>query len=192
MFAYCGNNPVTGFDPTGQFGWFLAANAVIGAVVGATSQIVTNVLTGNDDIFSGVVGAAVGGAVYNVVGVVSGGNLLAASAAGAAAEAVINEVGAYLSGDKELNVSNVLGSGSNIVVQTASNTLTALVTGNIASNLVKINSGWFKPQQFVSSFTGKYATKVWQQTAVQGALVTGLNTVKNWLGKLDREVTVHD
>ena len=87
MFAYCNNNPIILTDPNGDFGWFTLANAVFGAAVGVVSQITTNILTNQDNIFSGVAGAAVGGAVYNVVALTTG-SLVAASTAGAAAEAV--------------------------------------------------------------------------------------------------------
>ena len=183
MFAYCNNNPVVLSDPTGEFGWFTVANAVIGAVIGAATQIVTNILTKEENVFKGVVGAAVGGAVYNVVAL-STGNLVMASTAGAAAEAITNEVGSYLTGEKELTGENVMGSVANVVCKTAEGAITAAVTGKVASNIIKTNAGWFQPKKFVSSFTGKYATKIWQQTAVQGGLTVAYNTAKDKLGLL--------
>ena len=178
MFAYCRNNPINLADPSGEFGWFTVANAVIGAVVGTVSQIATNFASGNDDLFEGVVGAAVGGAVYNVVALTTG-SLPAASAAGAAAEAITNEIGSYMTGEKEVSFNNIMGSAANVVCKTAENAITAAITGKIASTIIKTNSGWFQPKKFVSSFIGKYATKIWQQTAVQGALTTFYNTAKN-------------
>ena len=184
MFAYCNNNPIILTDPNGDFGWFTLANAVFGAAVGVVSQITTNILTNQDNIFSGVAGAAVGGAVYNVVALTTG-SLVAASTAGAAAEAVTNEVGSYLTGKKDLTASNLMNSVSNIACKTGENAITAAITGKIASSLVKTNSGWFQPKKFISSFTGKYATKVLSQTATQGALTTAYNTVKAELRLVD-------
>lgn len=184
MFAYCNNNPVILTDPYGEFGWFTIANAVIGAVVGAATQIATNILTKQENVFAGVVGAAAGGAVYNVVALTTG-SLSAASAAGSATEALVNEAGSYLTGQKKLTADNLMNSAANVVCKTAENTITAAVTGKIASGVVKTNSGWFQPKKFVSSFTGKYAKKIWGQTAAQGALTTTYNTIKAGLKLLD-------
>lgn len=70
MFAYCGNNPVNQIDKDGETGVFIAANFVIGAVVGAVGQITTNLLTGSN-WYDGVLGAAIGGGVYNTVALVA-------------------------------------------------------------------------------------------------------------------------
>ena len=41
-FAYCGNNPINRFDPTGEFGiWGAVVGGLIGAVAGAISSAVT-------------------------------------------------------------------------------------------------------------------------------------------------------
>ena len=61
MFAYCGNNPISRTDSSGKF-WNIAAGAFIGGIIGAATQIVTNIVTGND-WNSGVVLAASAGAV---------------------------------------------------------------------------------------------------------------------------------
>ena len=177
MFAYCNNNPVLLSDPTGEFGWFTVANAAIGAVVGAASQITVNILNKEKNIFSGVAGAAIGGAVYNVVALATG-SLIAASAAGSAAEAITNEVGSYLTGDKQLTGNNIMNSVANVACRTAENTITAAATGKVASNIVKTNKGWFKPKKIASSFTGKYARKIWKQTAIQGVFTTTYNALK--------------
>lgn len=44
------------------------------------------------------------------------------------------------------------------------------MTGKIANEIVPINSGWFKPQKFKSSFVGKYAVKSELQTLIQSIL----------------------
>lgn len=186
MFAYCNNNPVILSDPLGEFGWFTIANAVIGAVVGAATQITTNFLTGQENVFAGVAGAALGGAAYNVVALATG-SLVAASAAGSAVEAATNEVGSYLTGKKKLTAENIMNSAANVVCRTAENTITAAITGKVASRVVKTNSGWFQPKKLISSFTGKYAKKVWGQTATQGALTATYNVIKAGLKSLDME-----
>ena len=183
MFAYCGNNPIARKDDNGE-SWFIVAGAVFGAVVGAVTQIVTNVATGNtDDVFEGVLGAALGGAVYNVVSMTTG-NLALASIAGSAVEATTNEVVSYVTGEKKFTAQNVASSVANVAVSTGTGAITAGITGQLSSKIIKINSGWFKPQKFVSSFAGKYAQKVLTQTAVQGGLIAGFNTIKHWSAQL--------
>ena len=188
-FAYCNNNPVAYADFTGGFAWFVAANAFIGAAIGAVTQVTANVLSGNNQLlgeksmFKGVVGASLGGAVFNVVSLTTG-NLVAASAAGAATEAIVNEAGAYVSGKKRITASNLASSTANVVTTTVTNSMTAVVTGKIASNLVKTNSGWFQPRKFISSFTGKYARRIWKQTAVQGAMTAAYNITKTFTNYL--------
>jgi len=183
MYAYCNNNPVISTDPNGEFAWFTAANFAIGAVVGAATQITANLLTGNtslmgeNSMFKGVVGAALGGGVYNVVGLATG-SIAAASAAGSATEAVVNEIGTYFGSGKKLTFRNVASSAANVVTTTVTNSLTAAVTGKISTRLIKTNNGWFKPKKFISSFTGKYAKKIWGQTAAQGAMTAGYNIAK--------------
>ena len=61
MFAYCGNNPVSRKDDSGE-GWHIVAGAVFGAAVGMATQIATNLATGKKgkDAFDGIVGAALG------------------------------------------------------------------------------------------------------------------------------------
>ena len=44
MFAYCGNNPVTGYDPTGEWDWggFLVGLAIaVASVVAVAVSVVT-------------------------------------------------------------------------------------------------------------------------------------------------------
>ena len=72
LFAYCMNNPSNRYDNGGTFS-FLLAVAIVGAVIGAVSQMVTNVRTGNE-WHEGVA---------------------------AASEAIVNEAGTYFTDDKK-------------------------------------------------------------------------------------------
>lgn len=183
MFAYCNNNPVLYADSTGEFGWFTLAAAAIGAVIGAATQIVTNIATG-EEWYSGVVGAAVGGAVYNAVAITTG-SLVAASAASTAAESVTNEVISYVSGEKEFNAENVAKSLVHVATDVAVNTVVTAATGKLAEKVVKINKGWFKPKKLISSFTGKYAQRVWKQTGVQGGALCIVKSIQGWARAAD-------
>ena len=61
MFAYCGNNPVTRVDEEGDF-WNIVAGAVIGGVISAVSQIVSNIVDEDAEWYDGLVLATVTGA----------------------------------------------------------------------------------------------------------------------------------
>ena len=183
MFAYCKNNPVSMSDPTGEFGWLTLASALIGAAIGAVTQIATNIATG-EKWYDGVVGAAVGGAVYNVVALTTG-SVVAAAAASTAAESFTNEVISYATGEKELTGKNVLNSLTNVASDVATNVVMTAATGKLAEKVVKINKGWFKPKKLVSSFTGKYARRIWEQTAVQGGALFATKTGQHFLRETD-------
>ena len=176
MFAYCNNSPVNKIDPSGEAGWFVAANAIYGAAVGIITQISANVISGTA-WHSGILGAATGGATYNVVALTTG-NIALASASGSAVEAITNEALNYVTGEKEVTTENVLSSAANIACTTAENAVTASITGNIASKIVHTNSKWFQPQKMASSFTGNYGMRVFFQTAIQGELTMFFNSIK--------------
>ena len=183
LFAYCGNNPVTRSDDSGQC-WWVAAGAIIGGIVGFTTKVTSNVITGND-WNEGVIGATVGGAVYGGV-LAATGNVAAAGFASAAAEVVVNELISYTpvaeyngTTQKEVTTENIVGSVASVIVDTVGNGTVSTVTGKVAGMLVPTNNGWFKPQKMASSFFGKYAIKSQLQTYVQSALLIGVEFIKD-------------
>ena len=72
MFAYCGNNPVSRADDSGEF-WHLVIGGIIGGVIGAVSAAVSG-----GDVVDVLIGAAAG----------AGGGVLAASGAGVVVQAL--------------------------------------------------------------------------------------------------------
>ena len=76
MFAYCGNNPVSREDGSGDF-WEIVVGAAIGgaiagAIIGAVSHIVSCGMSGIEVTVSGLLGATVTGAVTGAIGAVGG------------------------------------------------------------------------------------------------------------------------
>lgn len=150
LFIYCGNNPVVRSDDEGK-GWWVAACAFIGGMVGCATKVVSNVTTGkqwND----GIIGASIGGAAYGGV-LAATGNITAAGYAGGAAESLINESLSYTplakwngTSRKTVNSKNIANSIGNVTVNTAVNGTISAVTGKVASKVVPTNNGWFKPQ----------------------------------------------
>ena len=164
MFAYCGNNPISNTDSSGNF-WLVTAGIM---AVG------------------GVIGAAVGGAVYGIVAATTG-NVIAAGYASAAAESLTNQVLSYMpkasryngqSSAKKVTKSNVASSVISVVNDTAINGAISAATGAFAGKAVPINNGWFKPKNFISCFAGKYARKSELQTVIQSSLLLITDGVK--------------
>ena len=165
-FIYCGNTPVLFVDVDG-FGWFLAGIALIGAVVGIATQLVSNLLTGQH-WSNNLAGAAVGGAVFNVVAATTG-NMAVASYSSAAAESATNEAFSYLTGKKDFTADNLKKSAIKVAVDTGLNGSAYVITGRVANRLHPISSRWFKPQKSLKIvLTSKYGMHVWKQTGYQG------------------------
>jgi RHS repeat-associated protein len=83
LYAYCDNNPVMRVDEDGEF-WNIAAGAVIGGLIGAGTELITQAVTSKGKIdWKGVVLAGVGGAA---------GGALAATGAVRGLQAVGNAV----------------------------------------------------------------------------------------------------
>ena len=66
LYAYCDNNPVMRVDHTGEF-WHVVIGTSVGALVGAATQILSNIILGEDQIFKDVGVAALSGAVSGLV-----------------------------------------------------------------------------------------------------------------------------
>ena len=90
MFAYCGNNPVMGYDPEGEFTWF---TALVGAVVGAAVGVVSALVTGGDvkDVVISALSSAAAGAIIGATG-----SLEAGAAVGRVVGSAICAAGSYI------------------------------------------------------------------------------------------------
>ena len=44
-----------------------------------------------------------------------------------------------------------------------------MYTGKFANGIIKANPGWFKPQKFITSFTGKYTQTIAKNMSIQAA-----------------------
>ena len=193
LFAYCGNNSICRADDSGQ-GWWIPACALVGAVVGGTSKIISNLASGNT-WYNGVVGAALGGAVYGGV-LAATGNIVAASFAGAATEAVFNEVVSYIphasklvasNTPKKLNKNNISNSLNTVSNETLVNGVINIATGKIAGKIIPTNNAWFKPQKLSSSFLGNYALKSHSQSLIQGRCISGISAMIQLVKQLIEE-----
>ena len=130
MFAYCGNNPISRIDTSGNF-WNIVVGAVVGAAFGAITEIASQVIkheaTGADIDWGAVAVSAIGGAVYGGTMVATGSNT-AATVASTAATSIATGV---KNGD----------SIEEIVVNTAKDTTLAAVTCMVPTVINKSLSG---------------------------------------------------
>ena len=171
LYSYTDNNPISRIDTQGD-AWWGIAGAVFGGFAGGLAKIVSNVMSGQD-WNSGVFAAAAGGALTGFL-LTTTFNPVLAYYAGAGVESIINEGGSYAMGTKKLTVNNAINSLKEIAADTIINGTIGAVTGKMAGDTIKINSNWYTPIKFTTSFTGNYAKKVLGQNLVQGAYqITG-------------------
>ena len=135
MFAYCNNNPITGYDPTGEILW---EAAIICAAIGGISGALSALVTGGDatDIVLGAVfglasGFVIGGTGGAIIGRVVGAGI---SAIGAGLDAAYN--GASLT-------STVACAGISFVTAFGAASLSALCGNDLlASSMVDSTFGF--------------------------------------------------
>ena len=179
-YAYCLNDPVNRYDPTGQVVAWLA-----GGIVGATTNIVTKAA---GDIVNSVaagkwtgsswqsyVGTAAGGFVTGSTFAISG-NMAAAGAAGAATETFIGEGLSMITGAKGYRKEDGYNWG-NLLLNTAKNTAKGAGAGYIfgsAAKYIKIPG--------ITKGRGSMAA-VWKQVMTKAAKGQIANVTLKTMGK---------
>ena len=146
LFVYCGNNPIARKDDGGEF-WNVVAGAVIGAALGAVSEIASqylnHVINGEKINWGDVAASAASGAVYGGVMAATGSNT-AATIASTATSSVIDGI---RSGD----------SVGEIIVDTARNTAFSALTCYVPKVINKSLSGKYlklnKVQKWIKNLT---------------------------------------
>ena len=196
LFAYCSNNPIVRADNDGQ-GWWIIAGAVVGGIASTAAQMAINYCTGQP-LNNGLLGAFIGGAVSGAIITATGGTALAtfgtyiAGTAGAAAGSLTNELTSYnsvlsnINGQgqaKDASMYNLIESTKTVVKDTIVGGALSFITGGIADEIIPMNRYWFKPQSFVSSFTGNHAVKYQLNTIVQSIADIGGNGLLGSLNK---------
>ena len=173
LFVYSENNFINFSDIQGDSA--VAVVVICAAVNAAVSfgiQVASNVATGekwNKDI----VGATIGGAVGGAMGAT--GSALGSSYMGSLVESVVNEVISYsplsslnATTKKKLTLDNFSQSATNILSDTFENGTISLFNSWVASKIVPINNGWFKPTTIKGSLFGKYGKRLHKQSFISG------------------------
>ena len=147
LFAYCGNDPVNKYDPTGHFliSTAVLIGAIVGAVIGATAGGIVAYNVAKDsgaegwELFGwtvtgilggGVIGAAIGAAVGYGVGYLAGGTY----ASGLSAKAVSGGVKSFLS--QANKVHHVLGQAKHKLAGYTAKTIGKLMKKTLAKGVV--------------------------------------------------------
>ncbi len=172
IYSYTDNNPINRIDTEGK-AWWALASGVFGALVGGVTKVATNIIEGeswSNGIFGSMVGGFFTGALLTTTF-----NPALAYYSGALMESMTNEIVGYASGKKSLTLSNVKASQSSVVVDTFVNGTAGVITHGIGKSLKITNDNWFKPQKFITSFTGNYAKKTILENIITSPMQYGLS-----------------
>lgn len=183
LYAYCNNDPVNKIDPSGHFAisFGIAALIVItlgSSLIGGTVQLVSNALAGatGSELWRGVAGAALGTGVNALALCLAmptgGASIFIAAGASALVQTGVDTIETLIRGE-EVGWETLLDFGLNFG---------ATLLGNyIGGKMVPTNSGWFKPQKFLSVFLKPYGQKI----LLQSAIGAGISGVVNFIRKFD-------
>lgn len=177
LYAYCGNDPVNKYDPTGHFGiWALVAITAASMLIGGTAQLVSNAMAGKtgSELWRGVAGAAVGAGVNALALCLAmptgGASLFIAAGASAIAQTGVDTLETVIRGE-EVDVGQTF-------IDLGLNFVTTLAGNYLGSKMIPTNPGWFQPQKFLSVFTKSYGQKILLQTAIGAGLSGTVNFVR--------------
>ena len=191
LYAYCGNNPVTRSDEKGGSWQFSFVCAVIGGVVGFTSKVIANKLTGkkwNEGVVGATVGGIVGGAVFGATYNHTVATSTAAAFAGAFAQSAANEIGKYCSPIGKVNgqsttqkvtSTNVTTSIVNVGYETVVNGGISMATGSAVEAVIPSISATNDIKSITASLFDDFAKKTHKQTVLQGVFDMEVDMVQN-------------
>ena len=159
IYSYCKNNPVVNVDPSGEFA----------ALAGETGS----------DLWRGVAGAALG-AGANALALclipLTGGASLALSALiGATVQTGVDTLETVIRGEEISLGQTAMDFGINFA--------TTFVGNWIGAKIIPTNSGWFKPQKFLSVFLKPYGQKILLQTAIGAGVSAMINFLRKFKWK---------
>ena len=177
LYAYCGNDPINKYDPTGHFGiWALVAITAASMLIGGTAQLVSNAMAGKtgSELWRGVAGAAVGAGVNALALCLAmptgGASLFIAAGASAIAQTGVDTLETVIRGE-EVDVGQTF-------IDLGLNFVTTLAGNYLGGKMVPTNRGWIQTQRFWSVFTKPYGQKILLQTAIGAGLSGTVNFIR--------------
>ena len=177
LYAYCGNDPINKYDPTGHWGvWALVAITVASMIIGGTAQFVSNAMAGKtgSELWRGVAGAAVGAGVNALALCLAmptgGASLFIAAGASAIAQTGVDTLETVIRGE-EVDVGQTF-------IDLGLNFVTTLAGNYLGGKMVPTNRGWIQTQRFWSVFTKPYGQKILLQTAIGAGLSGTVNFIR--------------
>ena len=177
LYAYCGNDPINKYDPTGHFGiWALVAITAASMLIGGTAQLVSNAMAGKtgSELWRGVAGAAVGAGVNALALCLAmptgGASLFIAAGASAIAQTGVDTLETVIRGE-EVDVGQTF-------IDLGLNFVTTLAGNYLGGKMIPTNPGWIQTQKFWSVFTKPYGQKILLQTAIGAGLSGTVNFIR--------------
>ena len=177
LYAYCGNDPINKYDPTGHFGiWALVAITAASMLIGGTAQLVSNAMAGKtgSELWRGVAGAAVGAGVNALALCLAmptgGASLFIAAGASAIAQTGVDTLETVIRGE-EVDVGQTF-------IDLGLNFVTTLTGNYLGGKMIPTNPGWIQTQKFWSVFTKPYGQKILLQTAIGAGLSGTVNFIR--------------
>jgi len=154
VYVYVNNNPINFQDEDGEF-WHLIGGFIVGAAIGATCQIISNLISGNE-WSDGVATAALVGGVTGLMTAAGVGSLAIGIVAGLGT-ATGNQIEDHGLNLDEWNIAE-------FVVDAVVTGLLAGVGSSYGSKKIGASSkqvaNWFKPGSLKTMITGKYMKKI--------------------------------
>lgn len=171
LYAYCGNNPIIREDKGGEF-W----NIVAGAIISTVTQVVDNLISGND-WHDGIVLAAASGAI-------TGG--MAATGAGVVAQAIVS--GVVSAGTDLIDQAMDVGIEKVDWWQVGASAVAGVASGAVGGNGIQHKSGALPKAKGIYNYTvDKIKERFW--TADKASTYLDL-AAKNLQKVLTKELTV--
>ena len=179
MFAYCGNNPVSRNDEGGEF-WNIVAGALIGAAISAATQIVSNIVCGEENWYDGVLLAAATGAASGA---------LSATGLGVVAQVVGNAAIAFAGETINQGLSGNLDSLDGWV-SIGISTISGGIGGAIGGNGMRHKSGnYYKAAQQAKDTAMRVFSKQYSNPSTPGRLISRAANMVKAVGRHDSLIT---
>ena len=174
-------------DPSGYFAlttfgiWAIIGIVSVAMALGGGAQLASNALAGEtgSDLWRGVAGAALGAGANALalclVPLTGGASFAVSALIGAGVQTGVDTLETVIRGEEISLGQSAIDFGINFA--------TTFVGNWIGAKIIPTNSGWFKPQKFLSVFLKPYGQKILLQTAIGAVLSPIINFLRKFKWK---------